>query len=391
MSGPDREHAGQARAWGWVAHLRDGGTTPWADWRAPAPDDLQAGRYLPGAQQLELLRRVNARRLPTPELAERVIATSAPLRGRPDLGLVGVLPASGFGPLPVDPADLPSDELVRVATALIAEDVVAAGPPPPPRRTRILRRRYRLVGDPEITAPLRQALVASGRPSGGPRSTVVVAGTDLARMLAHVWTARAFGAGVRPWRDWLAVETRRPRLLPRIDLAALAATWVPRVGAGKVHVVLDDQRLAARLAGGRRLTQAQADLSADAVELARRTAPVVGTLVAPELRTTLMWHRLRPVLAAYDGPSLQVPARHHAWLTEQTADLRRRLAAGDYAVHGALTDPGDPPTARAGVTAPDEDGVLALAIRVLLGPPIGAHTGARTEAPGAATLAGEET
>jgi hypothetical protein len=195
------------------------------------------------------------------------------------------------------------------------------------------------------------------------------------------------GAGVRPWRDWLAVEARRPRLLPRVDLAALAATWVPRVGAGKVHVVLDDPRLAARLAGARRLTPTTTELSADAVELARRTAPVVGTLVTPELRTTLMWHRLRPVLASYDGPSLRVPARHHAWLTEQTADLRRRLTAGDYAVHGALTDPVDPAVDGAGVTAPDEDGVLALAIRVLLGPPIGAQAGAQ----GATNMAGEET
>jgi hypothetical protein len=377
------EHAGQARAWGWVAHLRDGGTTPWADWHDPAPDDLQAGRYLPGAQQLELLRRVNAHHLPSPELAERVIATSAPLRGRPDLGLVGVLPTSAFGPPPVDPADLPPDELVRVATALIAEDVVAAGPPPTARRTRVLRRRYRLLGDPEVTIPLRDALVASGRPSGGPRSTVVVVGADLGRMLAHVWTARAFGAGVRPWRDWLAVEARRPGLLPRIDLAGLAATWVPRVGAGKVHVVLDDPGLAARLAGARRLTPSTSDLSADAVELARRTAPVVGTLVAPEQRTKLMWHRLRPVLAAYDGPPLRVPARHRARLTQQTADLRRRLASDDYAVHGALPDPID----HTGVTAPDEEGVLALAIRVLLGPPIGAQTAAQS----APTVAGEQT
>ena len=389
----ETEHAGQARAWGWVAHLRDGGTTAWADWRDPAPDDLQSGRYLPGAQQLELLRRLNLHALPSPELAERVIATSAPLRGRPDLGLVGVLPSSAFGPPPVDPAHLPPDELVRVATALIAEDVVAAGPPPAPRRTRVLRRRYRLLGDPEVTVPLRHALVASGRPAGGPRSTVVVAGSDLGRMLAHVWTARAFGAGVRPWRDWLAVEARRPRLLPRIDLAAIADEWVPRVGAGKVHVVLDDPRLAARLAGARRHTPAALDLSADAVELARRTAPVVGTLVTPELRTTLMWHRFRPVLAAYDGPSLRVPARHHSWLAEHTSDLRRRLAAGDYAVHGALSDPSDPsdPSSPAGspsgVTAPDEDGVLALAVRVLLGPPIGA----RTDAQGAATGIGEGT
>jgi hypothetical protein len=273
-----------------------------------------------------------------------------------------------------------------VATALIAEDVVAAGPLPAPRRPRMLRRRYRLLGDPGVTAPLRHALVDSGRPSGGHRATVVVAGAALDRMLAHVWTARALGAGVRPWRDWLAVETGRAGLLPRIDLAALAAAWAPRVGAGRVHVVLDDPRLAARLAGARRGSPTTTELSADAVELARRTAPVVGTLVTPEQRTGLMWHRLRPVLAAYDGPSLRVPRRHRAWLAEQTADLRRRLAAGDYAVHGALPDPVDPAVDGAGVTAPDEDGVLALAIRVLLGPTIGAPAGARGSA-----VAGEET
>lgn len=366
------ERAGEARAWGWVVHLRDGGTTPWSDWSTPAPDDQQAGRYLPGAQQLELLRRINQRRLPSPELAERVLATSAPGRGRPDLGLVGVLPASRFGPPPVDPADLPADELVRVATAVIAEDVVAAGPLPEPRRPRMIRRRYRLLGDPGLANPLRDALTASGRPPGGSGPTIVVVGSDLGRMLAHVWTARSFGAGIRPWAEWLTAETRRSDLLPRIDLAGLAEEWVSRVGAGKVHVVLDDPRLAARLAGGRRVTADLSELSADAVELARRTAPVVGTLVSPEQRTTLMWHRLRPVLAAYAGPSLRVPPRHQAWLADRTADLRQRLAQGDYAVHGALLDPGSPPGDRAGVTAPDDDGVLALAISVLLGPPIGA-------------------
>jgi hypothetical protein len=368
----EAEHAGEARAWGWVAHLRDGGTTPWAQWQAPATPDQQAGRYLPGAQQLELLRRLNLRSLPAPELADRVLGTSAPGRGRPDLGLVGVLPESGFGPPPVDPADLPADELVRVATALLAEDVVASGAPPPPHGTRLLRRRYRMLGDPCVATPVRDALIASGRPPGGSGATVVIVGGDLGPMLAHVWEARSFGAGVRPWLDWLAVEARRPHLHGRVDLAALAEEWVPRVGAGKVQVVLGDPRRAGRLAGARRLTPALAELSADAVELARRTAPVVGTLVAPEQRTALMWHRLRPVLAAYDGPALRVPRRHDAWLADRAADLRRRLARGDYAVHGALPDAGVHLGARPGVTAPDDDGVLALAISVLLGPPIGA-------------------
>ncbi len=108
------------------------------------------------------------------------------------------------------------------------------------------------------------------------------------------------------------------------------------------------------------------DLSADAVELARRTGPVLGSLVSPERRTRLMWHRLRPVLAAAGGPALVVPARHRTRLQEQTAALRRRLAAGDYAVHGDLPDPSDRP----GVTAPDEERVLALAMRLLLDAPL---------------------
>jgi hypothetical protein len=361
----DREH--EARAWGWVAHLRDGGTTPWSAWGSLAGADEQSGRYLPGAQQLELLRRLNLRRLPSPELAERVLGASAPGRGRPDLGLLGVLAESGFGPPPVDPGELPADELVRVATALIAEDVVAAGDPLEPRAPRLLRRRYRVVGDPEVADGLRDALVADGRPPGGRRSTVVVTGTDLPSMLVHVWTARSLGAGVRPWQEWVAAELRRGRLPGRIDLAALAEKWTPLVGASRVHVVLDDPRHALRLIGRRRRVAPARPLSADAIELARRTAPVVGSLVTPERRSALMRHRLRPVLAAYPGPQLRIPPRAHAWLADQTTDLRRRLATGDYAVHGALPEPAERP----GVTAPDEEQVLALAMQVLLGPPIG--------------------
>jgi hypothetical protein len=357
----------EARAWGWVAHLRDGGTTPWSAWGTAAAADQQSGRYLPGAQQLELLRRLNQLRLPSPELAERVLGASAPGRGRPDLGLVDVLPESAFGPPPVDPAALPADELVRVATALIAEDVVAAGDPLEPRTPRLLRRRYRLLGDPQVAASLRDALVAEGRPPGGRRATVVVTGTDLSTMIVNVWVARSVGAGVRPWPEWLAALMRRRGIPNRIDLPAVAEAWVPRVGAGRVHVVLDDPRRAIRLAGARRRITVPRPLSADAIELARRTAPVVGMLVTPDRRTALIRHRLHPVLAAHPGPSLRIPRRHRPWLQEHAADLRRRLAAGGYAVHGALPEP----AAQPGVPAPDEERVLALAMRVLLGPTIG--------------------
>ncbi len=385
---------GEARGWGWVAHLRGGGTTPWAEWHAPAPPAEQGGLYLPGAQQLELLRRLNAVRGPSPALAERVLATSAPGRGRPDLGLVGVLAESRFGPPPVDPAELPTHELVRVTTSLIAEDVAHAGDPAPQRPARLLRRRYRVLGDPELARPVREALIADRRPPGGRSAVVVVTGTDVASMLVHVWTARSFGAGARPWPEWISTEVRRPTLLAGIDLAALAAGWAGRVGSARVHVLLGDPRPATRLAGARRVRPVLLDLSADAVELARRTGPVLGSLVSPELRTQLMWHRLRPVLAATGGPPLVVPDRHRARLVEQTASLRRRLALGDYAVHGELPDPSDRP----GVTAPDEERVLALAMRLLLDAPFaapGAETGAGGEAPAdpqdTTTEAGEDT
>jgi hypothetical protein len=376
---PDQETDGEARAWGWVAHLRGGGTTPWSAWRDPAPPEEQAGRYLPGAQQLELLRRLNQVRVPAPELSGRVLTASAPGRGRPDLGLIGVLPVTRFGPAPVDPSVLPPDELVRVATALIAEDVAAAGDPPEPRAPRRFRRRYRLLGDPELARPYREALVADGRPPGGAGATVVVLGTDLERMLVHAWTARCFGTeGVRPWPEWVAAAVRGGSLPPRIDLAEVARTWAGRVGGGRVHVVLDDPRRAARLAGLRK-PRDSTDLSADAVELARRIGPVLGSLVPPERRSQLLWHRLRPALAGFDGVALRVPDRHRPWLAERDADLRRRLTRGDYAVHGDLAPPVPRPVAQPGqlsadshgVAAPDDERVLALAMQVLLGAPIG--------------------
>lgn len=365
----DREASGEARAWGWVAHLRGGGTTPWADWSAAAPDDAQAGRYLPGAQQLELLRRMNLRRVPQPALAERVLAASAPGRGRPDLGLVGVLPESRFGPPPVVPETLPPEELVRVATTLIAEDVVAAGEPAAVvRRPRRLRRRYRVLGDPELARPLRERLTADGRPPGGRSATVLVLGTDLETMLAHAWTSRCSTTGAAPWPAWLAAFVRRDALPPRVDLPALAEQWARRVGPGRVHVVLDPSAVPGLLRA-RGATPTAPVVAADAAELLRLTAPVLGTLVAPEQRARLMWQRLRPWVAGAPGAPVRVPERHRAWLQTAAADLRDRLAAGDYAVHGRAAATDERSAALTGPAGPDHERVLELAVRLLLDGP----------------------
>ena len=354
---------GVRRAWGWVAHLRAGGTTPWRDWTA---EGEPRGRVLPGAQQLELLRRLNAAGAPDPELVARVLDASAPGRGRPDLELAGAVERLAFGPPPVDPADLPDDELLRVAASVIADDVAAAGVPDPrPQAARRLwRRRYRLVGDPVLTAPMRQALVAQGRPPGGRGAVVYVLGTDLGTMLTHAWTARSLAEGAGPWRDWLTPYTRRRALPRRIDLAGTAQHWSRQVGPERVHVVLDPA-LVPGLVGVRRLPGAP-ELSADARDLARRVALVLGLLAVPGRKRALLHDSFLPRLAAHCGDPLVVPEEHRPWAHRRAAGMRDALLRAGYAVHG---DPDSLlPHDRTGAPEPSDAGVLALALRLMLEP-----------------------
>lgn len=364
--------SGERRAWGWVAHLRDGGTTPWADWHGEGDRD---GVYLPGAQQLELLRRLHLAApgragRPAPRLVERVLVASAPGRGTPDLELVGATDESPFGPRPVDPADLPDAELTRVATGLLAEDLVAAGAPPvhrPPPLVRPWRTRYRLVGDPWLADPARAALVARRRPPGGRGSVVVVVGRDLATMLTDAWTSRCFDQGSLPWREWLDPFTAGSRVPPRIDLERAATTWASRVGPARVHVVLDPAALP-RLVGVRRALPQAPALAADAVDLARQVAAVLGLLVLPAQRHELLRGSLLPRLVDAPGPRLLLPAEHAQWATQRATRMRDRMLRAGYAVHGDpdLVVPRPEAVAPAGASGPTEAGVLALAVRLLL-------------------------
>lgn len=69
---------------------------------------------VPGAHQIELVRRVNLTGSAGPTLTNRVLAASLPGRGTRELALAGTKGDPDFGPRPVDPADLPADELIRV-------------------------------------------------------------------------------------------------------------------------------------------------------------------------------------------------------------------------------------------------------------------------------------
>ena len=100
-------------------------------------------------------------------------------------------------------------------------------------------------------------------------------------------------------------------------------------------------------------------------DLARRTASVLGLLVGPQRRQALLEDGLRPRLAVLPGPPLVVPPEHAEWLHRRGVRMRDALLRAGYAVHG------DPdtllPRERAGVTDPSDDGVLTLAVQLLLG------------------------
>jgi hypothetical protein len=349
------------RAWGWVAHLRDGGTTPWRDWVGTAPG---AGAVLPGAQQLELLRRANLAGHPSADLAGRILAADPPRRARPGLPLVDGPPVPDHGPRPTDPGAVADTELARLAAVLLAEDL-AAHTPVPTRRgwVRPWRVRYHLFGDPEVLAPWRRHLVAKGRPPGGYGGRVVVVGTDTGRMLVDLWTAHCFRHGAVPWPGWLDRRARRGGLPGSIDLDALARRERDRSGPHRVHVVTDPARTG-DLLGVRRGPGAPSPMAASAVDLGRRVSAVLRPLATPQDRAGLITGVLRPALADAPGLPLVVPVAHRAWVREEAARLHQQLVRARYPVVGdaGLVLPVD----RAGVETPDVAETLALALRLLL-------------------------
>lgn len=353
-----------ATAWGWVAHLLDGGTTPWSEWSSRSGTAEPRGTVLPGAQQLELLRRLNLAARPSPTLAAAVLATDPSRRSRPALPLVGGADPLPHGPRPVDPADLSDGELSRLAAVLLAQQLAAQplGPPPRPGRRRPWRVRYQLAGDPELVAPLRRHLVARGRPPGGHGVDVVVLGTDAGRMLVDLWTAQSLRNGAPPWHEWLATTVRQGGLPEGIDLDRIARRERERPGTRRVRLVTDPA-LAPRVLGVRRGPQAQ-QISAAGTDLGRRIVSALRPMAAAPDRARLVTEVLRPRLALDPGQALVVPAQTRQWLEPAVAGMVGEVRRGRYPVHG---DPGLlMPADRPGTGAVVSSDTLALAVRMLL-------------------------
>ncbi|NYG54276.1 hypothetical protein [Nocardioides perillae] len=418
----------------WVAHLRSGGTTPWPAFRDGAPADpagpadpavpadpalrradptrsraermTHAGeaegpvgarhadptppraertthdaghpRHFPGAQQLELLRRLTlAAGQPVPAaLADRVLSAGTTGRGHPDLDLVGAAGApdprgdSRGETRGVDPTALPAEELLRVAVGLLAEDLAATPPPTveAPVWSVLLRRRYRVVGDPRLADPVREELARRGRTIGGRDARVLVLGTGTEQMLADAWVSRFLDVGAPPWTAWLAEWAGRDAVPTRVDLAAAARTWAGRAGTRRLVVVLDPTALP-RLVRSRTLPAPPDPVPAHAAELARRVAEVLGLLVEPRRREVLVGRTLLPWVAAVArradplAPPPGVPPRLRPWLERSARRLHDEVFAGGYPVVG---DPERLLDDHEGVV-PTTAGALDVAIAALLG------------------------
>jgi len=349
----------RSAAWSWADHLRAGGTTPWVQWVSTAPRDvpgLQGRGRVPGAAQLELVRRL-AGRLDGPAgpdfaaLADRALSRSGPGRGPAHIPLSwpGEEPtASRIGVPPADPGRLPADELARAGVGLLA-DLLATAPPPPLEegvrgRRRTWHKAFHLAGPPVTAAAVRRSLALAGHHEGGRSPEVVLLAEPLDVALAQVWSTRVQrGVPVR-WVTFAGRWARRDQLPPSTDLVAIASWWANRVGPERVHVVTgaDLRRTAATAASVLGLSHVDAgptdprSLPPAAVDLLRRLNRVLNVRLPEHERTPrLRW--VTSLLPEDDAPALTVPARVRPWLDDRAQQVADGLADGGYAVHGDLT------------------------------------------------------
>ncbi|MGH3352897.1 MAG: hypothetical protein ACRDPS_19700 [Nocardioides sp.] len=375
------------RGWGWAAHLREGGTTPWASWSEPASPFAAA--HLPGAEMLELLRRLNATGPSEPSRVDSLLRTSPPGRGRRDLPLLGDTSNRTYGPQPVDPATLPPQELLRAASVLLAEDLLAGIEEERAPRTRWLaraRRRwaashgsagrtapeqdrlpYRLVGSPWLTLPIREELERQGKRPGGEGYTVYVLGGPLDEVAAAAWKFRTFTNRVNPWPIWMRDAQWRGWLGPRADLPRIAAWWAARVGKERVEIVTDPSLLPGLL--GVDSLPGPWSVSAEAHEVARVIGQVLSVRTDLETHRKLLMDGLRPRLEKLEplhpgASEVGFPAQSLNWVTTRARAQRDALVGARYALHG------DPdrllPSGRTS-QGPDGRRALALALSLLAG------------------------
>lgn len=384
----------------WCRALLAGDTTAWHAWidaahsnaaptAAPASQAPTgtAPRYLPGAQQLELTRRIGlaaqraARSVP-PGLRARVLRAGLADRSRPDLPLRG-LPAPRFGPAPVDPATLGSADLLPIAAGLLAEDLaeglaeglVGRAADGAARSLRAPRH----VGDPWTVLHLPRRMPRRRLPRGRSRDRtlaragVLVHATALDTLAVHGWAARAVDGGDQNLAGWLRQRVDAHSLPPALDVVSIAGRAAQEVGVRRTVIVLDPA------AAG--LAEPPAVRPAD-IELARRVGRPLGLLVPAAQRRDLLVHGLLPRIAARPASPRSAPIPEpipEPWGEHLRAHADRMITAlrrAGYPVLGSLDRlrPSAAVGAGSPLSAPDVlDEALEIAIALLLDPKDGAR------------------
>ena len=335
----------------WSAHLRSGGTTDWSAWRdTDQPEPTHALHPLPDAIHLELVRRIN---LAAPDgqdlrgLADRVLATAAPGRGLLDVPLPWAGAPRRFGTPPMDPADLPEEELIRLAVGVLAHllpDVPHLAPDALPAPWPIpWRRRFRLHGSPGTVASVRKNLLAQGLVETDWRPTHIVIARPVPVMMAEWWAASVRNGGILKWSTaWRRAEAAG-RLPPSTDVAGIADRLTAH-GSNHVHVVVASraEEAAALTAGilGARPGEVQESGDAAVSDLLRRlnrlTALTHGPQRNRELARTLAATLDEPATPAHPVTTIAPPPASMDWAQEQAASTAGALSQAGYAVHGEL-------------------------------------------------------
>lgn len=308
--------------WAWVGHLLDGGRTPWAQFDG-APAAPRLGVF-PGAAQLELARRVNEAGA-RPTVVRRILTTGAPFRGQQEFLVRGVAEVRDYGPVPVDPAEVPRQELVRVGVGALAEEL--ASRVPPPARPRRPRPWDRFRGSGVLALPL----------------------APVDHLLYDAWAARARRGRVLAWRRWTVRLARTDRVPEPLQFERRAQRWLATGFRRRVEVTPE--------ASGR-------PVAADSVELVRQVHMLLGGLLAPDERDRLAQQLLSPWLGQRIGDRrLRLPDEVRAWATTLGERIAEDVRRAGYPVRGNLATLTQLDTAAP--QRPPLDDVLAATVHVL--------------------------
>ncbi len=367
---------------GWAAHLRTGGTTPWPEWLARMPEPSTALgdpalHPLLDAPHLELVRRLTAvAEEPLGELADLVLAVPSPGRGRVDVPLPWPAGPHRFGSPAVDPAELPADDLVRLATGVLVHLLPGLPDPVADHRPDRLpwpwRRRFRLHGAPGTAAAVRHVLRDQGLVETDWRPLHVVLALPVEVMMAEQWATATRHGGILRWSTFWRRAVTADALPPHLDVAAVAQRLAGGRDPVRVVVARDPQQAlatTARLLGARE-TAIGPTVDLVRSDLLRRTNRLAVLVHGPDRAPDLLTRLVRvldevPVPGAAPTAALPaVPQPAADWASEaaaRTADVLRRA---DYPVHGDPADlTGSSPVQPASV---DPDRTLDLAVAACL-------------------------